>query len=972
MKIKSCICVISLLLALALMLPYTAAVAAKDSDISEIDSESGQVLYGDVDSDGRINMKDVLALRKHISRHPISINFAASDVDLNGDLSMLDALYIRKYIAKQPVKLGDKDPERKEFRILTPTVTVTNGADFVDFSVTVSGKHNKIIITSDDGKISREFYDSSAEPYVCRIDGLDSGTEYSFSVMATNDVGMEHFESPTASVLAATLLNAPHIWTMNTDKNSVTLGFSADLRSDLVNIYIKSATDSDFRLIKTVDIDDCTVNIDGLIPAHEYEIQAMSEDSDSDLISDYSEPIYLQIPPESAAKLTAEGIGTGSIALKWDEASGADSYKITRSQGGDFTQIAVVSETEYTDTKLETASEYTYKVQSIIDSPNGEIQGDETIISAATNSPALNARVSDVSDSELEVEWDLDEYCNSVEIYLSKHNENNYSLVKTAPAKSGTAKIGGLQSLTEYDVKLRGVGKAGKSVMYSAYAEICSGVTALSAPIISVGSCSSSELLVSWEKNESYKTLELYLCDYDNNVFNLVKTADAALDSCKIDGLESGKRYYVKARAVSEYNDNTVYSNFSELCCGTVYLVTPTVSVKGLSSSQVQISWTAKSSYDSVEIYYAKGENGKYKKAADADAADGKYTIGSLTAGTRYYVKLRAMKSQDEYTLYSNYSTPYYGTTLPKDVTGFTVSAKTYSTVTLKWNKSDGAAQYKIYRSRSKNSGYSKIATVTAQSYTDKKLSDNTTYYYQIRSCFSIGDKEYHSNYAKISVKTDQKINYTVEKYGTSYQGRDLTAYIFNPSASKTVFADFAVHGFEDSYDRDGQVLVDCANKLVEYYNSHLSELNGYRLVLVPCANPDGTYAGKNNQRACSTAFGRCTADHIDINRDFISGGFKAKESRALRDLIKKYKPTYYLNFHGWEDSTLGDSTIGKIFRSELSLTTNKDGRYGADLGYIIGWVKNNVGSKACLVEFKSPSTVDYKKVIKGFARLVK
>ena len=330
------------------------------------------------------------------------------------------------------------------------------------------------------------------------------------------------------------------------------------------------------------------------------------------------------------------------------------------------------------------------------------------------------------------------------------------------------------------------------------------------------------------------------------------------------------------------------------------------------------------------------------------------------------------MKSQDEYTLYSNYSTPYYGTTLPKDVTGFTVSAKTYSTVTLKWNKSDGAAQYKIYRSRSKNSGYSKIATVTAQSYTDKKLSDNTTYYYQIRSCFSIGDKEYHSNYAKISVKTDQKINYTVEKYGTSYQGRDLTAYIFNPSASKTVFADFAVHGFEDSYDRDGQVLVDCANKLVEYYNSHLSELNGYRLVLVPCANPDGTYAGKNNQRACSTAFGRCTADHIDINRDFISGGFKAKESRALRDLIKKYKPTYYLNFHGWEDSTLGDSTIGKIFRSELSLTTNKDGRYGADLGYIIGWVKNNVGSKACLVEFKSPSTVDYKKVIKGFARLVK
>lgn len=971
MKIKSIICVVSLLLALTLMLPYTAAVAVADGNISESDNISERLLYGDADGNGDVNMLDVLEIRKYIARQPVNINRTASDVDLDGSISMLDVLYIRKYIAKQPIILGSKDPERKEFRISTPSVSVTSGVDFIDLSVTVVGKHDKIIITSNDGDARREFYDSSAKPYVCRVDGLSSGTKYSFSVKATNDVEQGHFESPTAYAAAATLLKLPHIWAMNVTENSALLGLSADERSDSVDIFIKSVNDGDYRLIKTVDGDDSTVSIDGLVSGHEYEIRARSENADG-FISDYSAVAYLQTPPDSAVGLTASGIGTGSIALRWAKADGADSYKIMRSHGGDFTQIAIVAEPEFVDTQLETASEYTYKVQSRIDSPNGEILGDESTVTAATNSPAPTARVSDVSGCALTVEWDADDYCDSVEIYLSKRGENDYSLAKTARADSGSAEICGLLPLTEYDVKLRGVGSIGRTVMYSDYAEICSGMTALGAPIISVCSSSPSELTFSWEANESYEFISLFISEYGKDNYVLAATVDAADLCCTLGKYESGQRYNVKAYATGTYNGKTVYSDYSAPCTATVYLITPTVSVKGKSSSQIQVSWVAESSYDLVEIYYAVGENGSYIKAATVNAADGGYTIGSLAAGTRYYVKLRAVKNEGEYTSYSDYSTPYYGTTVPKDVTGFKVSAKTYSTVTLKWNKSEGAAQYKIYRSRNKDSGYSKIATVSSLSYTDKNLSDNTTYYYQIRACFAIEDKEYHSSYAKTSVTTDKKINYTVEKYGTSYQGRDLTAYIFNPTASKTIFADFAVHGFEDDYYRDGKVLVDCANKLVEYYDSHLSELNGYRLVLVPCANPDGTYAGTNNQRACSTAFGRCTADHIDINRDFYSGGFKAKESRALRDLIKKYKPTYYLNFHGWEDSTLGDSTIGKIFREELSLTTNKDGRYGTDSGYIIGWVKNNVGSKACLVEFKSPSTVDYKKVIKGFARLVK
>ena len=267
-----------------------------------------------------------------------------------------------------------------------------------------------------------------------------------------------------------------------------------------------------------------------------------------------------------------------------------------------------------------------------------------------------------------------------------------------------------------------------------------------------------------------------------------------------------------------------------------------------------------------------------------------------------------------------------------------------------------------------------------------KRLSDNKWYYYNKStgaagwyisgtqpSGFTLWAYADGSSVARTSsVAGDTVTMYAIwntpfrkEVYGKSYQGRELYAYIFNDTqyATKTLFIDFAVHGFEDEYYRDGQVLVDCALKIAGYYMNDCSELGEYRLVLVPCANPDGTYAGVNNLRACSTAFGRCTAAHIDMNRDF--GTFAAQESRYLRDLIKKYSPDVYVNCHGWLDMVLGNTEVGSIFVNEYNLTTKKYGSYGLSQGYIIDWVKENIGAKSVLLEYKNSSSTDYKKMIK-------
>lgn len=182
-----------------------------------------------------------------------------------------------------------------------------------------------------------------------------------------------------------------------------------------------------------------------------------------------------------------------------------------------------------------------------------------------------------------------------------------------------------------------------------------------------------------------------------------------------------------------------------------------------------------------------------------------------------------------------------------------------------------------------------------------------------------------------------------------------------NTPVKKTLFMDFAIHGFEDEYYRDGQVLVKEANALIEYFANHTSELKDYTLVIIPCANPDGTIAGTNNLRACNTAFGRCTANHIDMNRDW--GSFNAIETKKLKEFIVKTKPNFYLNMHGWLDETIGDSNLNTIINNQLGIS-KKINSYPTQSGYAIDWVHKNLKIPATLVEYKSSSSVSTQKDI--------
>ena len=157
---------------------------------------------------------------------------------------------------------------------------------------------------------------------------------------------------------------------------------------------------------------------------------------------------------------------------------------------------------------------------------------------------------------------------------------------------------------------------------------------------------------------------------------------------------------------------------------------------------------------------------------------------------------------------------------------------------------------------------------------------------------------------------------------------------------------------------------------MIAHFASHPKELGNYRLVIVPCANPDGAIAGKNAQRSGKNAFGRCTAAHIDINRDF--GPFKGKETRALRDFILRSKPNVYINAHGWLNETLGTKKLCQIVNRTLHLNKMKGGVYAANEGYAIGWVHKKLNIPCCLLEYKAPNALHTKDNVRMIREIIK
>jgi len=248
---------------------------------------------------------------------------------------------------------------------------------------------------------------------------------------------------------------------------------------------------------------------------------------------------------------------------------------------------------------------------------------------------------------------------------------------------------------------------------------------------------------------------------------------------------------------------------------------------------------------------------------------------------------------------------------------------------------------------------------------------------YIVKASSLEGDKTPESNL------TTQEINITIKSpkvtssiYGYSGKGRPLNVVSIEPELIKSkVLITFEVHGFEDAYKGDGQVLVTIANEVIYYFSSNPQQLGNTALYIVESANPDGLAEGWTNNGP-----GRCQiTGGIDLNRDFdyywkyrsnnrnkTLHPFSAPESRALRDLVILIQPNDVVDIHGWLNTTYGTSSLCQYFENSLGI--GRSSGLGGCSGYFASW-SMNYAKRTALIELPGPNT-NPQEVINAIANL--
>ena len=167
-------------------------------------------------------------------------------------------------------------------------------------------------------------------------------------------------------------------------------------------------------------------------------------------------------------------------------------------------------------------------------------------------------------------------------------------------------------------------------------------------------------------------------------------------------------------------------------------LATPKISKTENVNGGVKISWNKVNKAEVYRVYY-KGRKG-WTRLADTTSTS--YTDSKVASGKTYTYTVRCLnKSKNKFTSgYNSTGKSIKYVSAPK----ISRTEATYNSVTLNWDKVNGAEKYRVYRKGEK--GWSRLFDTTSTTFTDTNVYAETAYTYTVR-CINSSANKFTSGY---------------------------------------------------------------------------------------------------------------------------------------------------------------------------------------------------------------------------------
>ena len=440
--------------------------------------------------------------------------------------------------------------------------------------------------------------------------------------------------------------------------------------------------------------------------------------------------------PPAAPTVTMTYSDSGKPKLTWNAVSGATSYRVFRSEsrGTGYSLLGTTTATSYTNTGAAVGKTYYYRVKAV---NSVGTSGYSNIVSgkAKTAAPAApSVTAGNSSTGKPQLTWKAVSGAVKYEVYRSTRQNSGYSLLGTTTSTSYVNT--GASTGTTYYYRVKAVNRNG---MASGYSNIVSGkakAAAPAAPSVTAGNSSTGKPRLTWKAVSGAVSYRIYRSESRGTGYSLLGTTSST--SYVNTGAAAGKTYYYRVKAVNRDGMASGYSNIVSGKAKAAAPAAPSVTAGNSSTGKPRLTWKAVSGAVSYRIYRSESRGTGYSLLGTTSSTS--YVNTGAAAGKTYYYRVKAVNRDGMASGYSNIVSGK--ATLPAPVLNIGLSVSSGKPM-LAWDAVPGATSYRIYRSTSRDSGYSLLATTTSTSYVNTSAAKGTTYYYRVKACNAAGLSPY-------------------------------------------------------------------------------------------------------------------------------------------------------------------------------------------------------------------------------------
>ena len=329
--------------------------------------------------------------------------------------------------------------------------------------------------------------------------------------------------------------------------------------------------------------------------------------------------------------------------------------------------------------------------------------------------------------------WNAVSGATSYRVFRSESRGTGYSLLGTTTATSYTNTGAAVGKTYYYRVKaVNNVGTSGYSNIVSGKAK----TAAPAAPSVTIGNSSTGKPQLTWKAVSGAVKYEVYRSTRQNSGYSLLGTTTST--SYVNTGASTGTTYYYRVKAVNRNGMASGYSNIVSGKAKAAAPAAPSVTAGNSSTGKPRLTWKTVSGAVSYRIYRSESRGTGYSLLGTTSSTS--YVNTGAAAGKTYYYRVKAVNRDGMASGYSNIVSGK--ATLPAPVLNIGLSVSSGKPM-LAWDAVPGATSYRIYRSTSRDTGYSLLATTTSTSHVNTSAAKGTTYYYRVKACNAAGLSPY-------------------------------------------------------------------------------------------------------------------------------------------------------------------------------------------------------------------------------------